>query len=224
MTNDPRCAEVRLSLPEFALGTLTGQERARVLEHLGTCAECRRELHSFVEVGDELLLLTPTAEPSVGFESRVLESLPAGSMRRRRTSGWIAAAAALLVAAAAGGGAIYLLQNPDRELAASYRQTLGVADGRYVAAQPFVGSDGSEAGYVFGYEGSPSWIFCVVRAGDSGTYDIEVTTDEGASLAGEMQVSESEGTWHHVLDMDLHGLRSVRLIERSTGETLLARW
>lgn len=225
MTSDPRCEEIRLSLPELALGTLAGQERARVLEHLGSCAQCRHELQSLTEVGDELLLLAPSAEPPVGFESRVLDALPSAPARRSLSKRWILAAAAVLVfAAAVGGGAVYLVDQPDRELAQSYRRTLGVADGTYVAARPFVGGDGSEVGYVFGYQGSPSWIFCVVREGESGTYDIEVTTTDGSSVAGQMQVSGGSGTWHQLLEEDLHDLRSIRLIGPSTGDVFVARW
>lgn len=224
MTSDPRCDEIRLSLAEFALGTLTGQERARALEHLASCAECRHELQSLTEVGDELLLLAPSAEPSVGFESRVLERLVATPVRRSAARRWILAAAALVLAAAVGGGAIYLVDESDRELAQSYRRTLGVADGTYVAARSFVGNDGRELGYVFGYQGSPSWIFCVVRDGEEGSYDIEITTAHGTSVAGAMEVAGDTGTWHHLLDFDLHDLRSIRLVHRATGEGFVARW
>lgn len=224
MTTDPGCNEIGLSLAELALGTLTGQERARVLEHLATCADCRHELQSLAEVGDELLLLAPSAEPPVGFESRVLEGLPSAPARRSPSRRWILAAAALVFAGAVGGGAMYLVDQPDRELAQSYRRTLGVADGTYVAARPFVGRDGSQVGYAFGYQGSPSWIFCVVREGEAGTYDIEVTTADGTSVAGHMQVSGGSGTWHQLLDRDLHDLRSIRLIQRATGEAFVARW
>lgn len=224
MTTDPRCNEIRLSLAELALGTLTGQERARVLEHLATCADCRHELQSLAEIGDELLLLTPCAEPPVGFESRVLERLLSSNTREFPARRWILATAALVVAAALGGGAIYLVDRPDRELAQSYRRTLGVAEGTYVAARPLVGSDGRERGYVFGYQGSPSWIFCVLREGEGGIYDIEISTDDGASITGVMEVADDAGTWHHLLDGDLHDLRSIRLIQRATGDAFDARW
>lgn len=224
MTTDAGCDEIRLLLPDFALGTLTGQERAHVLEHLGSCAECQRELQSLVDVADGLLLLAPVAESPVGFESRVLDRLPSGARSRSRPRRWAALAAAVLAAASIGGGAIYLLHEPDRELAENYRAALGVANGEYVAARDFVAGDGREVGYVFGYQGSPSWIFCVLRGTDDGTYDVELRTKGDTRVVGEMQVRDGSGSWHQVLDIDLHDLASVRLVDRSTGSEFVAGW
>jgi len=222
----PECPEVRLLLPELALGTLTGHDRGRALEHLGDCADCRRELQSLSEVADEMLMLAPTAEPPMGFESRVLERLGATRRARLRDSRWLAVAAAALVAALIAGAAVYAAGAADRELAAGYRATLAVADGEYFAARPLESGEGSEAGHVFGYQGSPSWVFCVVREGTGeGTYDIEITSIGGDTWsAGEMQVEEGKGTWAQPLDVDLHDVLRLRLVDRSTGETLVATW
>lgn len=225
MRNSSGCAETRLLLPELALGTLTGHERARALDHVASCADCRAELASLGEVGDQLLLLGPLADPPPGFESRVLERLgqdAPGSRSRARSAALVAAA--LLVASLLGGAAVYLAGAGSRDLAAGYRRTLDVAEGRYVAARALVGDRDRAAGYVFGYEGSPSWIFCVVRAGSDGTYDVEVTTGGGTRVVGEMQVRDGTGTWHRILGVDLQDLRRIRLIERSGAEVLVAMW
>src|SRR5918992_2167529 len=129
MSNSPACAEVRPQLPELALGTLTGEERARALEHVARCPACRQELLRVSDVGDELLRLAPTAQPPVGFETRALERLlgvdsSLGALRRR----WLAVAAVALLATFIGGSAIYWAGGEDRELAASYRDTLTIAD------------------------------------------------------------------------------------------------
>lgn len=225
MTTNAECADIRSLLPELALDTLTGEDRARALEHVEACSDCRRELKSLVEVGDELLLVAPVTEPPVGFESRVVERLLGKPRGRNRLKRALAIAAVLVAGIAAGGTAVYLAGNADRELAAGYRRTLGVADGRYVAARPFVG-DGDEVGYVFGYEGSPSWIFFVIEdAGDDGTYDIEIATvDGGTRMAGNMQIVDGEGTWHGLLETDLHDLRRISLVDRSGGHTFVAEW
>lgn len=225
MTSSSGCPDIRLLLPELALGTLTGHDRARALEHLGGCADCRRELQSLSEVADELLTLAPSSEPPMGFESRVLERVGATRGARLRRSRWVAVAAAL-VAALIGGAAVYAAGAADRELAGSYRATLAVADGEYFAARPLESAEGSEAGHVFGYQGSPSWVFCVVSAGtEEGTYDIEITATGGDTWsAGEMQVEEGEGTWAQPLGVDLHDVLRFRLVDRSTGETLVANW
>ena len=109
MSSSPACTDVRPQLPELALGTLTGEERARALEHLARCPACRQELVWLSDVGDELLRLAPTAQPPVGFETRALERLlgvdrSAGAFRQR----WLAVAAAALMAAFLGGSAVYL--------------------------------------------------------------------------------------------------------------------
>jgi hypothetical protein len=226
VTSKPECPEVRPLLAELALGTLTGHDRGRALEHLGGCLDCRRELRSLSEVADEMLMLAPSAEPPVGFESRVLERVGATRGARLRESRWVAVVAVALVAALIGGAVVYAAGAADRELAGSYRATLAVADGEYFAARPLESGDGSEAGHVFGYQGSPSWVFCVVRAGtDEGSYDIEITAIGGDTWsAGEMQIEEGKGTWAQPLGVDLHDVLRFRLVNRSTGETLVATW
>src|SRR6059058_3689151 len=69
------CAGIRALLPELALGIADGEERARALEHLGGCAECRRELDELSAIADELVALAPEREPPAGFEGRVIERL-----------------------------------------------------------------------------------------------------------------------------------------------------
>jgi hypothetical protein len=71
------CEEFREVAPDLALGLLTGADRAAALAHAATCAECRRYLAGMVQVADELLLLAPSVEPAIGFESRVMTRLAA---------------------------------------------------------------------------------------------------------------------------------------------------
>lgn len=214
-------------LPELALGTLTGQDRAGALEHLNKCLDCRRELHSLTEVGDELLQLAPSSQPPVGFESRVTQRIGGTRQKsihwRRR---WIAAAAAALLGTIGGGAVVYLATSVDRGVADSYRDTLAIANGEYFAARPFVDAQGAEVGTAFGYQGSPSWVFFAVRAGSGGgVYDIEITAQNGRSWnAGEMEIEDGEGTWAQALPIDLHDVQQLRVIDRVGGETFLASW
>ena len=69
------CAQLADAAPELALGILPGDERAAALAHLDECPGCRQQVSSLAGVTDQLLLLTPTAEPPAGFEQRVLASL-----------------------------------------------------------------------------------------------------------------------------------------------------
>ena len=73
--DDMSCDEFAEVAAELALGVLTGRERARALAHLDGCESCREQVRELSMAGDELLALLPPAEPSAGFESRVLERL-----------------------------------------------------------------------------------------------------------------------------------------------------
>jgi hypothetical protein len=72
---DMSCDEFAEVAAEFALGVLTGRERAAALAHLNGCESCREQVRELTMVGDELLALLPPAEPPAGFESRVLDRL-----------------------------------------------------------------------------------------------------------------------------------------------------
>ena len=52
MTADERCDEIRELAAELALGIADGEDRARVLEHLADCADCRREVEGLSAVAD----------------------------------------------------------------------------------------------------------------------------------------------------------------------------
>ena len=69
------CEHTRQLAAELALGIADGADRARALQHLGECAECRRAVEELSGVTDELLMLAPERQPPVGFESRVLARL-----------------------------------------------------------------------------------------------------------------------------------------------------
>jgi hypothetical protein len=71
------CGEFRDLGPDLALGLLTGDERAAALHHVARCDPCRRQLDGLAEVADQLLLLAPSVEPEIGFESRVMARLHA---------------------------------------------------------------------------------------------------------------------------------------------------
>ena len=86
------CGDVQALSPEGALGLLSGGDRAAVLDHLDTCEDCRELMHELTTVADSLVLLAPNAEPSSGFEQRVLERIDA-TRRRRRWPIVVAAAA-----------------------------------------------------------------------------------------------------------------------------------
>ncbi len=92
------CSSYRSELVEFALGTLTGRDRARMIEHLATCGACGDEVASWSDVGDALLVLTPAIEPPIGFEGRLLERHFGAPRTLRRRHAWRPRLGAALVA------------------------------------------------------------------------------------------------------------------------------
>ncbi|MEZ5406872.1 MAG: hypothetical protein R2761_02540 [Acidimicrobiales bacterium] len=62
---------------ELALGLLDEPLRTALLGHAARCSACRSLLDELSAVGDGLLLAAPELEPPAGFESRVLDRLPA---------------------------------------------------------------------------------------------------------------------------------------------------
>lgn len=220
------CRDVRGLLPELALGVATGEERARALEHLADCHGCRRELDELTEVADALLVAGPRAEPPVGFESRVVERVTgAGATvpgrRARRAAGWAAAA---VLGAALAVGAVFLATGEQRNFAASYRRALEQAEGSYFGGLPLTGRHGQQAGHVFGYEGSPPWVFVIVTSGASGAYDVEIETLDGETVPlGSFEVAEGQGSFGTTLPVDLSDVAALRVEQRDGPAVLTAK-
>lgn len=92
------CAGVRDRAPELALGVLHGAERAEALLHLAGCTRCQALVNELTEVADALPLAVPEAEPSRGFDDRVLTAMR-GSRRRTRRGRVLTLAATAAAAA-----------------------------------------------------------------------------------------------------------------------------
>jgi Putative zinc-finger len=224
MSSEPGRHESRELLAELALGIATGDERARALEHLAGCRRCRRSLEELSDVADELLAMAPAREPPVGFETKVMERLGGASPRPRSRRRWAVLAAAAVILALGPAGAVYQSTRADRDLATRYRDTLAVANGEYFAAVPLYDRSHDEVGHLFGYQGSPSWMFVVLRdAGTSGRLEISAGTHAGRPLAlGSMWVEGGRGSWGTAVPVDFHDLVWVRLRSARAGGSLEA--
>ena len=119
MTGMAGCREIRQALGVYVLGAIDPAERARVDEHLATCADCREELASLaglpamlrkVPVVEAERLAAAEQEPGLaGVASpEMLPSLVARTANVRRIRRWrgLAAAAAVALVAVAGGAAV----------------------------------------------------------------------------------------------------------------------
>jgi hypothetical protein len=207
----------------LALGVVGGEERARALEHLAHCPDCRRELELMSEVADELLLMAPEREPPIGFESRVLERVTPRAKSKWRMVALAAAAAVVLAAVTAG--VVYRAGGHDRLLAAQYERVLSRFDGEYFQTAQLEGSPSGASGQVFGYQGSPSWLFVLVPGqSDEGSYEITLETRLGKQVAlGTVDVTATGGSWGKAIPVDLGEVARVRL-EDANGHALEARF
>ena len=217
MNERPGCAPIRELLPDLAIGVAAGDDRARVLAHVNTCVECRRELDALSAIADELVTLAPSVEPPGGFESSVLARVAPPSRRWRRYRRLVTVAAVAVVAAVVGASAGVAVSAQasagDRRMAAAYRKTLETTDGRYLTARLITAPDASNPGVVFAYQGKPSWVFVVVRYGPTdGPYQIHlVTRDSRDRVIGQMSVIHGKCSWGVVIDVDVTQIVEVRL-------------
>jgi hypothetical protein len=219
------CEETRQLVAELALGIADGADRARALRHLAECAECRRELAELSEVADELLMLAPEREPPVGFESRVLALVqPPRQPRRRRWRRGLAVLAPAAVAAALATTIVLGATGEDRRLAEDYRATLATAHGSYFEAAPLRAPANAPAGVVYGYRGTPSWIFVAVdRPYRSNSYSVELALTSGRRLPlPSFRIDSRTGSAGQAIPVDLHGVSAVLLIGGTRGEVLQA--
>jgi hypothetical protein len=220
MHADDRCAETRDVLPELALGVADGAERARALEHVADCADCRSALARFSSVADDVLLVAPFEEPPPGFELGVLRQIhpPTPGRPARRRLALAAVAVAGIVAVTAGG--VSLAFRDDRRLADHYRATLREAHGTYFGARRLVDLAGRPGGVVYAYRGSPSWILVTVSPQRrAGVDQAELVTRDGRRIPL-TSFRLVAGTWGGSLPVDLEQVASVHLLD-SGGRSAL---
>ena len=124
---------LREQLPVYAIGALTGAERAVVESHVRGCTACAAELSRFAPVVGALAQIVPQHDPPAALRTRVLASaggrVIAMPARRPLTAWapWLAAAAMLVVAVGAGGYAGRLREQV-RQLEAELRDARARVD------------------------------------------------------------------------------------------------
>jgi hypothetical protein len=219
------CEHTRQLAAELALGIADGAQRAEALRHLAGCADCRRAVEELAAVADELLLLAPEREPPAGFESRALARMqppPAPRVRRhRRVLVPIAAAAAAALATTA---IVLGATSDDRRLADHYRATLAAAHGSSFEAARLQAPGRIRAGVVYGYRGSPSWIFVAIyRPYRSTAYRVELAMTSGRRVAlRSFRLDPKTGSAGQAIPVDLQLVSAVRLVGSKPGDVLQA--
>jgi hypothetical protein len=219
-----RCSETWQTLPELTLGIADGEERALALEHLADCKDCRRELEELSALTDDLLTLVPEREPPAGFEARVLERVrarEAPARPRRRPLRRLSFAAAALAGAAAMAIALTISYSSDRHLAAQYRAALNGAHGQFFQSASLRTQDGSRAGTVFGYQGSPSWLFYTLADDGNAVYKEQIVTRSGRSVTLP-PFRLVAGSWGIATPVPVRDIALVRLVRQPHGRPLEA--
>lgn len=198
MTSD--CAKVRELAPELALGVVVGAERGWALAHLAGCPECRHLVEEMSETADALLLLAPQAEPSLGFESRILARIGAEQPRGRPWR-WIAsAAAAAVLAGAATGIVVHQVDSRPSDL--------------HLRTAELHATTGNDVGDVYVMAGKPAWVFMSVKSAEPGSFfSCELDFGDGRVVrAGQFTVADREGWWGIAVKTGADDLRSIRLL------------
>ncbi len=218
MTEPLTCARARDLIPELALGDLSGDERARVLDHLGTCGACGAEATALAEVVDDILRLAPQVDPPAGFESKVLTRMAASDVTRsrprwRRSRAIIASAAAALVLIVGFGAVTVARRERDPGLDDQYVQTIRALGGKELRAAP-LSTGGRPWGEAFVYEGKTSWVF-VSMSWDvpNGDYGIVLDRSDGPSATvGRLHVVRGQGSAGLTVG-DTHTVQAVRVVD-----------
>ncbi|MCU1488344.1 MAG: hypothetical protein JWN67_5090 [Actinomycetia bacterium] len=194
------CEEARQLAPEAALDLLDAARRADVLGHVATCGGCRAELAELAATADALLALAPPAEPTAGFEQRVLARLDAerSPARRRALARWarpaLVAAAAAVVALVAG---IAVGSHGDG------RGGDGLVAGR------LLGTDGQAVGQVLVSDG-PDRMVCVLDQAPAGVrYAVTVSGPDGIADVGTFTSQGPGKAWATSLPIDAAEVRRV---------------
>lgn len=206
------CPEVELLAADVALGTVSATERASALTHLRQCQSCQRLVDELSTVADGLLLLAPEAEPSIGFESRVLAATGAPErpekVRRPRPS-WRRVAVAVAAALILGSASVLtgLALTGDGGAKDPIRTALAV------------NANGLATCRVFAFGEDQAWVFVHLETPRdwSADYTVQVTTaNEGQiQTLGELRLQAGVATLGATVDVPAKQLRSIRVLKTS---------
>ncbi|HMG27279.1 MAG TPA: zf-HC2 domain-containing protein [Acidimicrobiia bacterium] len=185
--SDMTCDVVRDCAADFALGALTGRERADLLAHLDHCPSCQTLVGEYAGVADALLDLVPEADPPDELAPPVLATLRPAPLRRWRRR-VVALAAAAIVAISTASGVTWAL------VAGGRSET-----GRHAAlhSAAMVGSGGLTVGRVVSTGDDPPRLAVSVDYWVAdGSYQLAALDRNGSSVpVGTLQVSGGRGTW-----------------------------
>jgi hypothetical protein len=217
------CGAVEGLLPLFGMELLSGEERARVVEHLAPCGSCTARVRGFADVGDALLLLAPQVEPPLGLDVRVLEAIdrdrvsPNVSVRPHRRSVRTmrlpkVGAALVAVALIVGFGLGRLVDRPASPVVVTHPLVLS-SDVPY----------GSNGGSITLAGGDTPWmVVSVAHLGYTGDVTCVVTLANGSKARlGRFWIADGDGSWSTRLPVRAAEVKYAKILT-SSGALLAA--
>ena len=220
MSAEQRCDAFSDDLALLALGTLSGRQRAVVLQHLEGCARCGEEVEQLSLAADALLPLAPEINPPAGFEVRVFERMGIEMPSRGRSA--ISAprrvalgiAAALIVLGGAFGIGLWVERPPVSTSSSPPVARLFESD---------LTSANHYRGELYLAQGNPGWLFMTIRGlGTTGNVTCELVTAGGRHLTvGTFWLASGSANWASPLSVPAGTVRTASVV--ASDGTVLAR-
>jgi len=216
MSSPLACDQARDHIPDLALGSLAGEDRADLVTHLSTCASCQELSDDLIRIVDDLLVLTPPAEPPEGFEARALAAMTGAPRPRawhhmpgfKTPVRWLAVAALILVFAA--GALAGTSISGRRTVRAPAPQLAGL-----IREAPLVSGSGATWGDAYVHAGTEPWIFVSMRwdLPDSDlTVELAGPGIPSVELTG-LRLVNGQGAIGRLVGGDVRSVRTVRVLD-----------
>ncbi len=198
----------------LALGTITGRQRADVIDHVESCRSCEALLEALSATSDHLLELAPVVEPPVGFEVRVLdrihETQRARVFRSRRRVALLAVAAIAIAVLGFTAGDLFGNGSPSHV---------------NFSANSVLESRGRTVGELSVRSGSPARLVVkITHLNRSGPVVCRVTDEDGRSVTlGIFWLYDGSGSWTVTMPFPARELRSATISTESGVRLASAR-
>ncbi len=220
MTADMPCEAFSDDLALLALGTLSGRDRAVVLQHLEGCARCSEELEQLSLAADSLLPLAPEVNPPAGFEVMVFERMGIAVPTRGRS--WsltprravLGIAAALVALGGAFGVGVWVNGTP-APVPQAVQPVASLFEADLTSANHYRGE-------LYLAQGKPGWVFMTVEgARTTGYVTCQLETANGRHVTlGKFWLASGAATWALPLTVPAATVRSASVV--SSGGIVLA--
>jgi hypothetical protein len=220
MSAEQPCEAFSDDLALLALGTLSGRQRAVVLQHLEGCSRCSEEVEQLSLAADALLPLAPEINPPAGFEVRVFERMGIEVPSRGRPAIFglrrvaLGIAAALIALGGAFGIGLWVDGSPAPTATTAPVARLFESD---------LTSANHYRGELYLAQGQPGWLFMTIRGtGATGYVTCELVTADGHQISvGTFWLSSGSANWASPLSVPAGTVRTASVV--ASDGTVLAR-